>query len=484
MIGRWIAHWAQHRPDHPAIVFDDRTLTYSELDARIVEVTQALLTQGIRPGDRLVYLGPNAPEFICSFAACLRVGAAFVPLNGRLTVDEHRYQTGNCTPAIAVADPASVDHLQTACPPDTIVLSTEELEAATSHNDSELPPVPSDDADALLVYTSGTTGRPKGAVHTHRSFHYTILNGVACQDLTAADVAMSFLPLFHVGGLNIQTLPTLYAGGTVVLHDRFDPTRALNDIAKHRVTVSTFVPATIRAIIAEPDFSTADLSSVRGIVTGSSIVPDDLLGAFEARGLNPGQVYGSTETGPTSVVLRFDDSSQIGSAGRPALHSEARVESGELQIRGPHLFDRYWQNGEATAAAFDGDWYRTGDLAHVDNDGWIWIDGRVDDAIISGGENIDPEEVEAVLAEHPAVSDVAVVAGPSPQWGQTPVAFVVAKDNAKPNLADLRAHAEERLARFKLPTDLRVVDELPKTALGKVQKFELRAQLTSLPDQG
>lgn len=484
MINSWLTHWATHRPDHPAIIFEDQTITYSDLVGRIRSTTDWLIDHEVTAGDRVAWLGSNRPEFIDLFFACARLGAIFVPLNSRLAVPEHAAQLVDCEATFGVADVTFIDHLNAAAPAELTVKAVETIaqpglapQSPAPHNAAhELPPPPTGAAEVLIVYTSGTTGAPKGAVHTQESTFYTVLNGVAAQDLHAGDVALSYLPLFHVGGLNNQTLPLLYVGGTVILHTGFDPEATLRDIANHQVTVTLFVPATLTAMLALPTFETADLSSIRGVMTGSSIVPSDLLQRFVDAGLSPGQIYGSTETGPTSIVLRFEDAAQVGSAGKPALHCEARIVNQELQVRGPHLFARYWGNPEATARAFDDGWYRTGDLAHIDSDGWYWIDGRLDDAIISGGENIDPIEIEVALADAAGVGEISVVAGPSEKWGQVPVAFVVA-DGQPPTIGALREHGAGRLARYKLPVEVHHVDALPRTALGKVQKFELRRRL-------
>ena len=468
-------------PDATAIWFEDEPITYHALSEWSTQLAGWLTdTCGIDAGDRVAWLGGNDPVMLALLFACSRTGAVLVPLNSRLTVAEHQHQLAHCGASVAIAQPAFAEHLADAAPAScrTVGPPTAEELDRVALDDHALPPSASDeDAAVLLVYTSGTTGSPKGAVHTNASLRLTIDNGIESQGLTSNDISLILLPLFHVGGLNIQTLPILMIGGTVVLHAAFDPGRFLSDVERYGVTTSLLVPATIRAVIDHPRWPDADMSSIRGIQTGSSVVPPSLLRALNERDMPAGQVYGSTETGPTCVVLPWEEAEHVGAAGRAAPHSEMRIVDNELQIKGGHLFTHYWDNPEATAEAFDGDWYRTGDLAHLDEHGYVRIDGRVDDKIISGGENIDPVEIEEVLLTAAGVADVAIVAGPDDTWGQVPVAFVVASGEP-PTLDALRAHGEATLARFKLPAAMHLVDELPRTALGKVQKFDLRARLT------
>lgn len=471
--GGWVWEWAQAQGDRPAIIFEEEQITWGDLADRVRQRMEAMEAAGAKPGDRVAWLGPNSPDFIELFLACAQLGLIFVPLNSRLAAPEHAAQLANCQPELVLGDPSFLEHLRAVdsramgLPPVGV-----SADGAPTTRDAGPGPVGPED-DLLLVYTSGTTGAAKGAVHSHAALNATMVNGIACQDLTRDDIALAFLPLFHVGGLNIQVLPTLAVGGTVVLHRSFDPELVLQEIEIHRVSVSVFVPATMTAVLAEPGFGHADLSSVRGVMTGSSVVPDELLTAFIDAGMQPGQVYGATETGPTSVVLRFDEWAHVGAAGQPAKLTECRILDGELQVRGPHLFDRYWNNDPATFNAFDDGWYRTGDRAHVDDAGMIRIEGRVDDMIVSGGENMFPAEIEDVLIEAPGVADVAVIGRADDRWGEVPVALVVPEGQA-PSLQELRDFASVSLARFKLPADLTIVESLPRTALGKIQKFKLR----------
>ncbi len=492
-VDRWIGHWARQTTDAVAIEFEGSELTYGDLRALCDRYATILAEHAVSVGDRVVMCAFNRPDLIALLAACARLGAILVPLNNRLTATEHRFQIDDCDPAVLVVGDGFGARLAEVAP-NRPLIDVDGIDRAAT---SALPPaVPSDPSrPVLMVYTSGTTGTPKGAIHTNRSLLFTVLNGVAHQDLSARDRILTFLPLFHVGGLNIQTLPTLYVGGTVILHRRFDPAAVLATIADRRPTQTLMVPAVMQAVTEHPDFASTDLSSLDGINTGSSVVPPPLIERFLDRGVDVGQIYGSTETGPTVIVLRYADGApHIGSCGKPAIHSEMRIarpdgtdagtgEPGELWVRGPNLFTGYWNRDDATQRAFEGDWYRTGDVGRIDEQGFLFIEDRIKDMLISGGENIYPAEVENVLIDHPAIGEVAVIGRPDERWGEVPVAVVVAAGEARPPSADeLSEWCADKLARYKHPREVVVMDTLPRTALGKVTKHILR-EMTSDPDE-
>jgi fatty-acyl-CoA synthase len=481
-----VLHWADHRPAHPAIVFGDATISYAELETAVGCEAGRLAALGVERGDRVALCALNRVEFLTVLFACARIGAVLVPLNHRLSVGELTFQLDDAAPRVALAGDGFVEHVGRAAPALPVVdldreRATEEAGLVSTGGSASDP--------VLMMYTSGTTGRPKGAVHTGSSLLYTVLNGVAHQDLAADHRILSPLPMFHVGGLNIQTLPALYVGATVHLHRTFDPTAVLADIAAHRMTHTLLVPAMLAALVDHPDFATTDLASLRGITSGSSVVPAHLIRPFVDRGIPIGQVYGSTETGPTAVVLRYEHADRVGSCGKPALHTEVRLVDdrgrdvpddapGEVLLRGPNIFREYWHAPDATADVFVDGWYRTGDVGRRDGDGFLHIEDRLKDMLISGGENVYPAEVENVLAEHPEIAEVAVIGRHDPRWGEVPVAVVVPTDPKCPLTLDaLREWSADRLARYKQPTELIVVDSLPRTALGKVTKHELRAEL-------
>jgi fatty-acyl-CoA synthase len=299
-------------------------------------------------------------------------------------------------------------------------------------------------------------------------------NSIHAHDLRQDDHVLTVLPMFHVGGLNNQTLPALLAGASVTLHPRFDPGLWLSDVAARKPTLSLLVPATLQAVISHPAWAATDLSSLRMLNAGSMVVPESMIRAFHARGVPVGQIYGCTETAPIATVLmRGDAERKLGSAGKAALHSEVKLVDGEVWVRGPNVMRGYWNDPQATAAALTPEgWFRTGDLARVDDEGYYWIMGRSKDVIISGGENIYPAELESVLADCPQVAEAAVVGVTDPTWGEAACACIVRKGPL--NETAVLQLFQGRLARYKHPRRVVFLESLPKTALGKVQKQELK----------
>ena len=318
----------------------------------------------------------------------------------------------------------------------------------------------------LLVYTSGTTGRPKGAVLTQGALLWNALNSIAAHDMTSADHVLTVLPMFHVGGLNIQTTPAILAGATITLARRFDPDETLDLLETRRPTLFLAVPAVAQALSRHPRFAAADLSSLRAMCTGSSTVPEAVIRPWMDRGIPVTQVYGMTESGPIAIALSIADAARkVGSCGKPAAHSEARIvdaegrdvaqgQPGEIWLRGPNVMTGYWRNPEATADAFTDGWLRTGDIGHQDADGFYYVDDRKKDVVISGGENIYPAELEAVLADCPHIAEAAVIGRPDPTWGEVPVACIVPHPNTTLTRADVLALFPDRLARYKHPRDV------------------------------
>jgi fatty-acyl-CoA synthase len=417
---------------------------------------------GITPGDSVGWLALNSVRALVLLGACEKLGARYVPLNWRLAAPELAAQVRHAGLQTLLHDVA-----QAPLAAEVAALAPLPQPRAAGHRDG----------DVMLVYTSGTTGEPKGAIHTAAGMRANIAMAIATQGLSAHTRALAVLPLFHVGGLCIQVLPTLAAGGRVKLHARFDADAWFDDVAAWRPTTTLLVPAVMRALIEHPRWAGADLSSLDFVSAGSQIVPRPLIDAFHTRGIPVAQVYGATETGPVTLVLPPDEAlAHVGSVGRPAPGVDVRLVAGELQVRAPNLARGY--HGRPDDPAFMPDcWFATGDLARVEAEGRYQIAGRLKELIISGGENILPAEIEQIALEDTAVAEAVAIGLPDARWGEVPVLALVARPGAAPDLAQLRAAFDTRLARFKHPRRIVVLDELPKTALGKVAREALKARL-------
>ena len=497
---RCISVWAEQRPEAPAIHFEGEDIDYFGLERMVHAAALALRRAGIRRGDRVAFLGFNHPQILVLLFALARIGAMLAPLNFRLAPAEHVRQLQDCAPRLLIFEDVFGEHVAAlrAALPELYDASLERewLPACEAMDLADAAAVPHDgrlDDDLLLVYTSGTTGEPKGAVLTQSALQWNCINAIHAHDLHRDDHVLMALPLFHVGGLNIMLVPALYVGARVTLHRRFDAGHTLADIAARRPTLTLLVPATISALLSHPDWPHADLSSLRMVNTGSSVLPVSLLTPWIERGVPAGQVYGSTETCPIAIYLRAEDAARkVGAAGLAAMHCEVRLtapdgtevargEVGEIRVRGPNLMRCYFGKPEETAAALQDGWYHTGDLARQDDEGFYWVVGRSKDMIVSGGENIYPAELESVLADCADIAECAVVGLPDERWGEVPVAVIVRKPDAALDAAGVLALFEGRLARFKFPKRIVFVQALPRTALGKVRK---EAVVRELVDPG
>ncbi len=494
---------AAFAPSKPALVFEGETLSYAALHARIGQAARALEAGfGVTKGDRVAILSLNRPDYLVLLYACARLGAMLVPLNWRLAVAEQLFILRDCGAKVLVLEQAFAE-IVPSLERDTGIVG---LDFAPSDGTSfdEIVTNSSGESSAsadlscplLIVYTSGTTGRPKGAVLRQEAL---LWNGVMSQhmhDLTSDDHVLTVLPFFHVGGLNIQTTPALHAGATVTIHARFTPDATLVSFERDRPTLTVLVPATIQAISDHPKWATADLSSLKAVSTGSTVVPPHLIERFVARGVPVLQVYGSTETCPVAVYTRIGgDLSRFNSTGLPGLHCEAAIiddagrelpsnTPGEIAIRGPNVFTHYWGNEAATRETLQNGWYRSGDIGVRDTDGYFYVHDRKKNLIISGGENIYPAEIERVLLEHPDVSECGVIGRADARWDEVPVAYVIRRNGCTVEAESLKAHVSLQLARFKVPRDIVFVDDLPRTALGKVRHFMLRQLYERAPAPG
>ena len=465
-IGRWLRDRARNTPDRVAIDCLGRLVTYAELDAMSDAFAAELAERGLVHGDRVATLTGNTPEHVAVLFACARSGLVLLPLSWRLTAPELRYQLDDAEPAAVLVEDAYAELARETRVP---------FEPLAPAPQGRAPDVEvADDDGLLLVYTSGTTGKPKGALLTHANCFWTNLSFDLATGVHGHDVVLQVLPQFHVGGWNVQSLLAWLKGATVVLEREFDAGRALELIEEKRVTTMMGVPPIYLFLAQHPRFADADLSSLERAVVGGAPMPEALLTAWAARGTAVIQGYGLTEAAPNVLCLPPEDAvRKTGCAGKPYAFVEVRLsDESELQVRGPNVFPGYWRNEEATRAVFTDDgWLRTGDVAECDDEGFYRIKGRLKDMYISGGENVYPAEVEAVLHEHPLVADAAVVGVPDERWGEVGVAFVVADGVSDDELLEW---CRARLARFKVPRSFRFVGEIPRNGMGKVQKAELR----------
>jgi fatty-acyl-CoA synthase len=500
-LGNWLYQRALRTPDRDALTFEGVTRTYAQIQQRIDRLASGLRASGVCRGDRVGFLGLNQPSFLESLFATARLGAVFVPLNFRLSGAELSYIINNAGVHSLIVDAPHrpiIDGIRAELPCRRYFSGDDAADAWPStddlidtHEPLRVGETVVEDDVAVIMYTSGTTGRPKGAMLTHGNIWWNNTNSLLTFGVQGDDIVLVVAPLFHIGGLNVNTLLTWLTGGHIILHRAFDPARFLADIGRYRVTSTFAVPAMLLFVSQLPHFATADLSSLRTIVCGAAPVPEPLMRLYNARGVPINQGYGLTEASPLLTFLAPEwGIAKIGSAGRTPMFTEVRLiapdgrvvtkpgDRGEIIARGPNITKGYWNDPAGTAAAIDpAGWLHTGDVGTFDEDGFLFIVDRVKDMVITGGENVYPAEVENVLYEHPAIGEIAVIGLPDEQWGEAVVAVAALKQGASLDLEELRVFATDRLARFKLPRRLEIVPALPRNPAGKVLKFELRAQL-------
>ncbi len=493
----WIAHHARRTPHKLAAVdlFGERRLSYIEFDARISRLASHLRHQrGIARGDRVAVLALNTTDTLEVQFACGRLGAVFVPLNTRLTVPELQFIVGDAGPKVMVHD---ADLAETALTVAKLcnVASALLLGPNGSYEAAIASSIPLDgieevtlDDISTIMYTSGTTGQPKGAIITHGMTFWNCVNLGGPAFISPSSVLLTVLPLFHTGGLNCYTNPVLHAGGTVKIMRQFDPALALKLISDPAEGINVFfgVPSIYQFMCQHPGFETADFSRLVIGGVGGAPMPVPLLQVWEARGVALQQGYGMTETSPAVLVLDREDAvRKAGSAGKPVLHTEVRVvrpdgsdcavgELGELWVKGPNITPGYWNRPEANTSSFTDGWLHTGDATGVDEEGFYYIVDRWKDMYISGGENVYPAEVENVLHQLNAIAEAAVIGVPDAQWGEVGMAAVAVKPGQSITEAEILRHCAANLARFKCPRLIRFVDALPRNATGKIHKPTLR----------
>ncbi len=500
-VGAWFASRAARSPRRRALTFEGRTWTFAEITERVDRLAAALRAGGVNHGDRVSYVGVNHPAALETWLAASRIGAVYVPLNFRLAGPELAFILGDAGSHTIVGgtdSQAAIDAIRGDLPVRRFI----GVEAAPDGWDSYealvegTDPLPAPDVNrpeelSVIMYTSGTTGHPKGVMLSHENIWLSNVAMLSWIDIHADDVTLAFSPLFHIAGLNFMIGITWMRGGEVVLHRSFDPQATLDDIVRYQVKTLFGVPAMFIALSQLPTFVDADLSTVRIAVSGGAPAPEPLLRTFADRGIGVLQGYGLTETAPAAIFLVAEFAlDKLGAAGQPHLYIEAKLvdehgatvtepgERGEVCLRGPNITKGYWNRPDATAAAIDaGGWFHTGDVGQYDVDGFVYIVDRLKDMVISGGENVYPAEVESVLFGHPAVAEVAVIGLPDAKWGEAVTAVVATKPGQTVTLEQLREYATAHLARYKLPGRLHIVEALPRNPTGKVLKFQLRDEL-------
>ncbi len=498
----WIDHHARNRPSKEAVrdLGTSRSFTYAELDQRVEATAAYLASAGVGRGDRVGVLAHNGVEFFDLQFACARLGAICVLLNWRLTVTELEYIVDDSSPKILIHDVSFAEaaaELQGRCEIGELLEIDDgkpdsPYEDALARHDGtpiERAALTHDDV-ITIMYTSGTTGLPKGAMITHGMNFWNCVNLGIPGGIGLDTVHLNVLPLFHTGGLNCYSNPVLHAGGTVVILKTFDPGETLQVLGDPAQGITHFfaVPAPYQFMIQHPDFADTDLSRVQAAGVGGAPCALSIMEAWSERGVTLTQGFGMTETSPACIFLDPDDAlRKIGSTGKALMHTEFRIvnddggdcgsdEIGELWVAGPNITPGYWNKPEATASAFDGRWLKTGDAARIDDEGFVFIVDRWKDMYISGGENVYPAEIENVLYQLPAVAEAAIIGIPNDKWGEVGLAVVALKPDAELDRTTVQEYCAERLAKFKVPHDIAIVDELPRNATGKVLKRELRDQ--------
>ncbi|WP_166786773.1 class I adenylate-forming enzyme family protein [Jeotgalibacillus salarius] len=482
-------HWLQKRismtPEASALVDADTqdTWTYKELGKQI-GFWQAYLSRfEMNKGERIAFLGANTIEIFPLLFACSYMGLIFTPLNTRLHPAEIKAILQDAGPALVVTDEEMKSRAEQST--GNVVLLTDALQ---ENLDKTIVTCEAEtEATSVMIYTGGTTGAPKGVMLSNRAIEWNAINTIVSWGLTEDDRTLTYMPLFHTGGLNALAIPILMAGGQVVIGNKFQPEKVVNELNHFRITIALFVPTMYQMMINTGKLGNRAFPSMKTFLSGGAPCPMSIYQYFEQHKLPFKQGYGLSEAGPNNFMMPLDYAQRYkGSVGKPMIYAEIRLfdeenneiqashTPGEIRIKGPHLFSGYWRLPGETKSAFHNGWFKTGDLAELDNKGNYTIKGRIKEMIISGGENIYPQEIETVINMLPGIRDQAVVSCPDDQWGEVPVAFVTLSD-LHLTISQIRTHCQAHLTKYKCPSQIYILPELPKTAVGKLDKRLLQA---------
>ncbi len=503
-IAWWVKRWSELHPHKTVIIFEGNRISYLDFYRKINRACCWLQSLGIEKGDRVAAMLGNCPEFLELFLACSKLGAIFVPVNFRLAAPELDYTLTHSRPRLFVFGNEYAETVLSLklnrnrplmllaaipqCDFSAEVLGYQTGSAACEGQnpfltESMAPANPEE--PHVIMYTSGTTGQPKGAVLSHRKTFFNCLNADIFFKLHADDVMLIVLPLFHSGGLFIQASPVIYKGATMVIHSKFDPHGAYEDIRKFRVTKFLGVPTIYKSLVKAEQRERAVFSSLKVCAIGGEKLTVELMAQFKEAGFSLRQIMGQTETSILLWASEEDAVRKPGSLGKPVFHAEVKVvdrqgrpckpgQVGEIIVWGSIMMTEYWQDPVKTEETIRGGWLRTGDLARVDEDGYFYLIDRAKDMYISGGENVYPAEIERVLRVHPAIEDIAVVGAPDETWGEVGYAFVIPKSGENPTAEEVIGFCDGRLARYKWPRRVFFAKDFPRTALGKVRKKVLK----------
>jgi long-chain acyl-CoA synthetase len=479
------------RPDRTAIKLDDYELSYATLDEAAARVAGLLRAKGVEPGDRVGIMLPNVPYFPVCYYGALRAGAAIVPMNPLLKEREVAFYLGDSEAKVLLAWHQFADAARAGAEEagvDCVIVEPGAFEQLLA--DAEPAPAVAErrpDDTAVILYTSGTTGTPKGAELTHSNLLRNVEVSVGLFDLDERAVTLGALPFFHAFGQTCALNATVAVGGCLTLIPRFDGGKALEIMERDGVTVFEGVPTMFAAMLHDPRADETDASGLEVCVSGGAAMPVEVMRAFEEKfGCQILEGYGLSETSPVASFNRRDRERKPGSIGLPVDGVEMRVvdddgnelppgEPGEVAIRGHNVMKGYWHREDATAEALDADgWFKTGDIARIDEDGYFFIVDRKKELVIRGGFNIYPREIEEVLYEHPAVREAAVIGVPHADLGEEVAAAVALKTGAEASPGDLRDYVKQRVAAYKYPRHVWLVDELPKGPTGKILKREIK----------